>query len=72
MVMMTVIHMKMAAISVLIARIALVVEVVATRQQVQTGTQQRNSADSRQQQLGGELPKKSHKGRYFARNENRK
>ena len=40
MVMMTCVSMKMAAISVLIARIALVVEVVATWQQVQTGTQQ--------------------------------
>jgi hypothetical protein len=40
MVMMTCICMKMTAVSVLIARIALVVEMVATWQQVQTGTQQ--------------------------------
>jgi hypothetical protein len=57
----------MAANSMLAPRIALVVEVVATGKKVQTGTQQRNGADNRQQQLGGELPIKSHKGHYFLR-----
>ena len=55
----------MAAISPLAAPIARIVKMVAAWQQVQTGTQQRNDADNRQQHLGGELPKKSHKGRYF-------
>jgi hypothetical protein len=37
------------------------VKVIAAWKQVQTGTQQRDSADNRQQQLGGKLPRKSHK-----------
>jgi len=34
------------------------VEVVAAWKKVQTGTQQRNGADNRQQHMGGDLPKK--------------
>jgi hypothetical protein len=57
----------MTTIGMLAYRIALSVKVVAAWKQVQTATQQRNGADNRQQHLGGELPKKSHKGRYFSR-----
>jgi hypothetical protein len=55
------ISIVMATIGLLAVRIARIVKVIATWQQVQTGPQERNSADNRQQHLGGKLPKKSHK-----------
>ena len=64
------ISIVMARIRMFAARIVRIVKVVTAWKQVQTGTQQRNGADNRQQHLGGELPKKSHKGRYFSRNGN--
>jgi hypothetical protein len=55
---------------VIICREAMLVEMITTGQQVQTGSQHRDCADKRQQQLGSRSLEKTHKGRYLQGNLN--